>query len=388
LTDYSNYLKYLPWATDRQELIVNTVIEHKSREAASKVLGCSESNVANVLHNLKNKALDKGYSEKHGITDRHVYATSTLRRGEKDDDFALQWIKTRTPQEQKVERVLNILESHEYKPAPEVTLLAEHVNDSLATLYTLTDYHLGMYSWSQETGDDWDTAIAQKVMTNAISDMVNKSPNSKLGILNIQGDFLHWDGLDAVTPMSGHVLDADTRFDRMIELAIDLNIWAIEKLLTNHEQVQVVICEGNHDMAGSAWLRKCLKKIMAKNPRVSVDDTSIPYYALLHGEIMLGFHHGHKKKNSALPMLFSSEPKYRKMWGKATYTYIHTGHYHHTEQDMSESGGAIVERHPTLAGRDAYAARGGYVSRRGARAITYDKKLGEVERITVLPRES
>jgi hypothetical protein len=53
---------------------------------------------------------------------------------------------------------------------------------------------------------------------------------------------------------------------------------------------------------------------------------------------------------------------------------------------MSEDGGAIVERHPTLAARDAYAARGGYVSFRGARAITYDKQLGEVERITVLPR--
>ena len=46
----------------------------------------------------------------------------------------------------------------------------------------------------------------------------------------------------------------------------------------------------------------------------------------------------------------------------------------------------IVERHPTLAARDAYAARGGYVSKRAAKVITYDKEHGEVGSSTVLPR--
>jgi len=101
---------------------------------------------------------------------------------------------------------------------------------------------------------------------------------------------------------------------------------------------------------------------------------------------MLGFHHGHKVKNKSLPALFSSEPRFRKMWGLADYCYIHTGHYHHTEQDMAEAGGAIVERHPTLSSRDAYAARGGYVSWRAAHAITYHKDYGEYRRVTVTPK--
>ena len=139
-------------------------------------------------------------------------------------------------------------------------------------------------------------------------------------------------------------------------------------------------------MAGSAWLRKCIKKIFAKNKRVDLDDSKIPFYAFKWGKNMVAFHHGHKIKNASLPKLFSSEPSYRSMWGECEYTYIHTGHYHHQEQDIKEDSGAVVERHPTLAGRDSHAARGGYVSKRGAKCITYHSEMGEVERTTIVPR--
>jgi hypothetical protein len=125
----------------------------------------------------------------------------------------------------------------------------------------------------------------------------------------------------------------------------------------------------------------------SRNKRVEVLDTEFPFYAYLHGEIMLAFHHGHKVKNKSLPALFASEPRYRAMWGKAQYCYVHTGHYHQREQDQSEFGGAVVERHPTIAARDAYAARGGYVSWRAMNCITYHKTKGEVSRRSVVPDE-
>lgn len=385
---FSEYLQYLPYASDKQKEAINLLQTNPNKKEVSKILKCSVANINKLLRRAKGRALKQGYSPKHGITDRHVYATSTLVRGGEDEDYALRWIKAKTPSEQKTEKILNILEQYEYTPLPSINPPDKNLESDLATLYTITDFHLGMYSWEGESLEEWTTEIAGKVMLNAIDDMISRSPNAETGILNIQGDFLHWDGLDAVTPVNKHILDADTRFDRMIELAMDLVMWSIEKLLEKHKKVEVIVCEGNHDLAGSAWLRKFIKKMVVDNPRVNVDDTPIPFYALLHGNIMIGFHHGHKMKNVSLPSLFSSEPRYRQMWGNADYTYIHTGHYHHTEQKISENGGAIVERHPTLASRDAYAVRGGYISMRGARAITYHKKLGEVERITVLPREN
>jgi hypothetical protein len=43
----------------------------------------------------------------------------------------------------------------------------------------------------------------------------------------------------------------------------------------------------------------------------------------------------------------------------------------------------IVEQHRTLAPADAYSARGGWLTGRDAKVITYDKRYGEVSRLTI-----
>ncbi len=383
----ANYEQYREFAEcDAQIENLEAVIKHGSVNKAARAMGKNSRTVERSIQSIKRNAARKGYAPGHwtsGAAPGYAIGKVTVQRNA-NGEIERSWDR-QSPEGVAAEAIINCLENLEYKPAPKIPAPKKTESD-LLTLYTLTDFHLGMYSYGEETGDDWDTDIASAVMVNAISDMVAKSPASDTAILNLQGDFLHWDGLDAVTPQNRHVLDADTRFDRMIELSLDLTMLAVDLLLRKHKNVRLIVCEGNHDLASSGWIRKAMKKIFRLNKRVEVDDTSFPYYAYLHGETMLGFHHGHKMKNKSLPALFASEPRYREMWGKASYTYIHTGHYHQTEQDMAEMGGAIVERHPTLAARDAYAARGGYVSRRGARAITYDKKAGEVERVTVLPR--
>lgn len=381
-------LKYCE--TERQREVIEALIQNNGNKAdAAKHLGTDDRNMRRLIKRVEKQAAERGYSPEHGINyplpeTQKIRGVSELK-DERTGQSILKWYKSQSRAEQAAETILEALETLKYKPAPKIKLSKTQLNKDLLSLYTLTDFHLGMYAWADETGEDWDTEIASKVLVKSIHDMCRKAPDSESAILNIQGDFLHWDGLDAVTPQNKHVLDADTRFDRMIELSLDLVMWAIEILCKKHKHVKVIICEGNHDLAGSGWLRKSMKKIYRGNERVEIDDTSFPYYAHLHGEIMLGFHHGHKMKNKSLPSLFSSEPRYRLMWGQSQYCYIHTGHYHQTEQDMSEFGGAIVERHPTLAARDAYAARGGYVSRRGARVITYHVTEGEVDRSTVLP---
>lgn len=51
----------------------------------------------------------------------------------------------------------------------------------------------------------------------------------------------------------------------------------------------------------------------------------------------------------------------------------------------TEVPGITVHQHPTLAAKDAYAARGGWLSMRQATAITYHSTFGEVARNTVTP---
>lgn len=373
--------------TGRHHEVLDAVIEYGSANKGAKHLGCTRRNVDKILKRLEAKAASQGVSPHRDLIHQTAegFEAKRISTAYKDDGSkALQWVIQERSKGLNKDQIVDAIEGFEWKPAPKIPAPKGHDSD-LLTLYTLTDFHLGMYSWSAETGDSWDMAIAEHEALSAITRMADGSPNSELAILNLQGDFLHWDGLLAVTPASKHVLDADTRYGKLIEMALSITMQCIEILLIKHKKVKLLVCEGNHDESGSAWLRKAAKVIYKSNPRLEVDDTEFPYYAHLHGEIMLGFHHGHKKKNTALPTLFSAEPRYRAMWGQAKYCYIHTGHYHHKEQDASEGGGAIVERHPTLAGADAYAARGGYVSWRAAHAITYHHKTGEHSRKTVVP---
>lgn len=373
--------------TSRHHEVLDAVIEYGSANKAAKHLGCGRRVVDKMLKRIERVAASQGVSPHRDLVHQTAEGFEAKRIStayKEDGSQALQWVIQERSKGLNKDQIVDAIEGFEWKPAPKIPAPKGHDSD-LLTLYTLTDFHLGMYSWSAETGDSWDMSIAEHEALSAITRMADGSPNSELAILNLQGDFLHWDGLLAVTPASKHVLDADTRYGKLIEMALSITMQCIEILLIKHKKVKLLVCEGNHDESGSAWLRKAAKVIYKSNPRLEVDDTEFPYYAHLHGEIMLGFHHGHKKKNTALPTLFSAEPRYRAMWGQAKYCYIHTGHYHHKEQDASEGGGAIVERHPTLAGADAYAARGGYVSWRAAHAITYHYKSGEHSRKTVVP---
>jgi len=376
--------------TQRQRDAVRLcVIEGKSQRGAAKEAGYKTHSLKNALQEVKDKAARQGYSPEHDwhhpVPDGHkIKGVSTFY-----DDMGnpvRQWVKSQTDEQRQFEILCERLEKtlegiKPFKP----TKGPKSTDADLLSLLTITDFHLGMYAWEAETGDSWDVEIARDVFLNSIHDMIRACPNSETGMLCQLGDFLHWDGILSVTPSSGHILDADTRYGKLVELAMSVMAEAVRMMLKKFDQVIVISAEGNHDISGSIWLRKYIKHLFADEQRLSVIDNEFPYYAYLHGETMLAFHHGHKVKLANLHKLFASEPRFREMWGKANYTYIATGHYHH--ENIIEDGGAIAEMHPTLAGRDAYAARGGWVSRRGAKVITYDKKQGEVARVTVRPRQ-
>lgn len=213
--------------------------------------------------------------------------------------------------------------------------------------------------------------------------MIDAAPASAVGVVNQLGDFLHFDSLQPMTPTGHHMLDADSRFQKMVEVAVRILRRVIEHALTKHAKVQVFLHEGNHDMASSVWLRVMFAQLYKDNPRVSVGMSPNPYVGLKWGKTLLGFHHGHLKsvKGPGLPLLFAA--KFPQEWGTTDYRYIHTGHLHHT--DEKEHPGMKVIQHPTLAAADAYSARHGWLSKRQATSITYHKTRGEIARGIFVP---
>ena len=254
-------------------------------------------------------------------------------------------------------------------------------NDKLLNLYTLTDCHVGMLAWHREGGKDWDLTIAERVLVGCFALMIERSPPAKYCIVNQLGDFLHYDGLQALTPTSGHLLDADGRFQKMVEVAVRLLRRIVDMALERHERVHVIMAEGNHDLASSVWLRVMFKALYENDPRVTVDDSALPYYAYEHGCNMLAFAHGHLKKPAGLPMVFAQQ--FAEMWGRAKKRYGHSGHEHH--EDVTEKDGMKWRKHPTMAARDAYAARAPFFSEQAATSLTYHADFGEWGSQTVYP---
>jgi hypothetical protein len=252
---------------------------------------------------------------------------------------------------------------------------------NLCTVYTLTDCHVGALAWHKEGGADWDLDIAEETLIGCFQHMIQSSPASEMAVVNQLGDFLHFDGLSAVTPTSGHLLDADSRFEKVVEVAIRVLRRVIALALEKHPIVRVILAEGNHDLASSAWLRQMFAVLYENEPRVTVDASPLPYYAIEWGKTLLCFHHGHLRKNDQLPLMFATQ--FAELWGRTTKRYCHTGHRHHLEE--KEHSGMIVFQHPTLAARDAYAARGGWHALRSATAVTYHRAFGEVGRSSASP---
>lgn len=254
-------------------------------------------------------------------------------------------------------------------------------NADLATVYTLTDCHVGALAWHREGGADWDLSIAEDTLLGCFQHMIDSAPQSELAVVNQLGDFLHFDGLEAATPTSYHLLDADGRFEKVVQTAIRVLRRVIGMALEKHSRVHVIMAEGNHDLASSVWLRQMFATLFENEPRVTVDDSPLPYYAMEWGKTLLAFHHGHLKKNDQLPLMFATQ--FAEAWGRTTKRYCHTGHRHHLEE--KEHSGMIVFQHPTLAARDAYAARGGWHALRSATAVTYHRLYGEVGRSSASP---
>ena len=326
----------------------------------------------------------KGWSPEHDMTHEvpdgfHVKGASTLY---KDGQPVMQWVKSNIDHERQREMLMAAVAAMGQEidrlapvPAPDAT------DAALCNLYTLTDTHVGMLAWHKEGGADWDLRIAENTLVGAFSAMMHGAPKAGVGIINQLGDMLHFDGLEAVTPTHRHNLDADGRFSKVVETAIRIMRRIIDMALHQHEHVHLIIAEGNHDLASSVWLRKMFQALYENEPRLTVNDSELPYYVYQHGKTMLGFHHGHLKGNAGLPLLFAAQ--YAEIWGATTKRYAHTGHRHHVEE--KEHSGMTVVQHPTLAARDAHASRGGYVAERQCVCITYHEQHGKVGSYHVSP---
>jgi hypothetical protein len=367
--------------------MLTACIEQGTTTEAAKHLGIARTTISNTLYRLR-KAADRQDVKAHGIETEHpvphgyhIKGTSTYVT---DDKGNKAWIKTDRDRSADLELARELYESMvadvpRLKPLPK----PKECDSDLLTLYPLADAHLGMLAWYREGGRDWDLAIAEEVLIDAMRRMIQRSDKAKSCVIGQLGDWTHFDGLLPVTPGHGHVLDADGRASKIAEVSVRVMRTVIDDCLAHHEHVHLITAEGNHDMGSSVIYRVLYKHLYEHEPRLTVDTSPCPYYTFEHGKVMLGFHHGHLTKPANLRAYFASE--HAPAWGKSKYRYGHCGHRHH-ETQIGDDHGMKVTQHSTLAAKDAHSSRHGYCAMSNATSTTYPKEYGEWSTATVTPK--
>lgn len=190
------------------------------------------------------------------------------------------------------------------------------------------------------------------------------------------GDFLHMDNRSNVTPQNKNMLDVDTRYARVIRIAVFAIRYCIDQLLKKHKIVRVVNISGNHDQDSANWISLCLSMYYEREPRVLIDASPAAFHYHQFGKVLIGITHGDKTKLDDLPSIMAAHKPI--LWGETKHRYWFTGHIHHKR--MIEHRGCIVESFNTLAASDAYHSAHGYVSKREMQALTIHREHGIIAR--------
>jgi hypothetical protein len=242
------------------------------------------------------------------------------------------------------------------------------------------DGHIGMIAHRLEVNKNHDCDIAEQQLCKAFSMLVDQSPYSERCVINDLGDFTHYENYSGVTEASGHILDYDTRYYKMIRASVRIFRFMVDYALSKFQNVDIICNQGNHSRTNDIWMAELLKSAYGHTGRVNVlnnENVFIPYRM---GNTFVMIHHSDKCKPNHLAHVMSTD--YAKHWGEAKFRYIDIGHIHHGMQ-LKEHPGVRIESFNTLAPKDKYAHDHGYRARQSITIIDRSKKYGEISRRTL-----
>lgn len=379
----SRELEYLRkhCTTDKQEEVLNAVMEHGSGGSASVALGIHKSYVNRVIQALKRAAAMAGEGDHFQAHESipnplTLKGTSTLY---KDGAQVAQWVKTTVDAEQKEAAVKAWIEAlcEDVKGRAPLTPEPRGCASEYLACYPMGDPHFGLYAWAGETGEDFDLDEAERRTCAAVDRLVSSTPQAERALFINLGDFFHADDSRNQTPGHGHALDVDTRYAKVMQVGIRAMQHCIFRLLEKHRHVTVWNVIGNHDPHASIMLATCLRAYFHNEPRVDIPVNPSLYSYYRFGKTLIGAHHGHGAKMTDLPLLMAADRAAD--WGQTEHRHWYCGHIHHKQKDK-EHPGVVVETFNSLTGSDAWHHGKGYRAKKTMTAIVHHVEHGEEER--------
>ena len=371
--------------TERQQEILNAVIQCGSNQKASKQLGVHRTTVDTAMRRLE------GYAAKVGVAPHRDLIRQTAEGFEakristaykEDGSVALQWVIQEPEKVSLKERLALMIDGvkDDLKGFKKPVKEPSKVNADYLAMYMIGDHHFGMLADSETKidDDDWDVKIATKILIDATGRLANRVGNSEVGVLLNVGDFFHADN-SFNTTTKGTPVDVDTRIGKTFKLAGRLFQILIDKMLLTHKEIVVINVRGNHDSDMACHLSSSLELLYSEEPRVNI----LPNYSKFihyqwHNNLFV-FHHGDRMKHEQI--LQTVIKNLDDQWSQSKNRYCHLGHIHH--HTAREIGSMHFEHWGSLTSTDQWHSDSGYGAERSMTAVVYHKENGEDSRVKI-----
>ena len=261
------------------------------------------------------------------------------------------------------------------------------------------DIHVGKWASAEETGADFNSALAVKRAQEGTDVLVGKAAafGVKRFVVCIGNDILHTD--NGKTSTSGTPQDTDGSWFFNFRLARDLYVGMIEQLAL-HGDVYLIYVPSNHDWRSGYSLAETVAGYLHNHPHVNLMVTERHRKYLVYGNNLLMFSHGDGAKQKDLHWLMATESK--DAWAKTSHRYIYLGHLHHTIKRVQGHQNAQTHKDhigfteidasviaeadkdvnimtvPSSSGTDGWHDRNGYTARPGMMAFLHHYQDGRV----------
>ena len=235
-----------------------------------------------------------------------------------------------------------------------------------ANVIGLADLHVG---------SDYGDGQLEIDVSAAIDDLIVRMPPAEKAILVELGDLLDANDHKGVTPASGN--PCDVRHNNVLEntiSAIRILRNAIIRLKETHEEVEVHLIKGNHDISAYVGVLLALESYFRETPGVKIIVTDEEYRVIRWGQCGFFPHHGDTIKAHQLKDVWADQ--FADDWAACrVWRLIMTGHlHHHKSVDLV---GCVAEQFRTLHRPNDWAKSRGYFSYASLCAITVHKDRGE-----------
>lgn len=365
------------YATVRQLEILDAIEEHGSNRAAARALGVNESAVRASLAALHRKvAMRQGAPSEAGSLPPGATSTSTLYGP--DGAPKLQWVKADTKGDALRQALTAAMEgfTDEIGPVPAAAAPLDYSTD-LVPWIQIGDAHIGLLTHEAEVGENFDLKTAEVELCGAIGLLIDDLPACERLVINDLGDATHYENYTATTEASGHQLDFDSRFPKMIRTYSRIMRFIVDKALSKAQHVDVIVNQGNHSRTNDIWMAELLRVAYEHTGRVHVLNNDNVFIGYRMGKTLVMTHHSDKCKPSRLVHVMTSD--FREDFGETEFHYIDIGHIHHG-MVMKEHPSVFIESFNHLAATDKWAHEAGYRNRKSISVVLRSRTYGEVGR--------